>query len=70
MKIMAIKVQKLNGMVSPFAGISFVSNLFIKCGLDELIDSELGIQSKLVGYQYSEIIRNLANTFFCRRRPH
>ncbi len=61
---MAIKVQKLSGMVSPFAGISFVSNLFIKCGLDELIDSELGIRSKLVGYQYSEIIRNLANTFF------
>ena len=60
---MTIKVQKLNGAVTPFAGISFVNKLFESCGLDSLIDRELGLRSKLVGYQYSEIIRNLTNTF-------
>lgn len=60
---MVIKVQKLNGMVSPFAGVSFVNNLFNSCGLSNLIDNELGIRSTLTGYQYSEIIRNLSNTF-------
>ncbi len=60
---MAIKVQKLNGAVTPFAGISFVNNFFKNSSLDKLIDSELGVRSKLVGYQYSEIIRNLTSTF-------
>ena len=58
-----MKVQNLNDEVSPFAGISFVNELFNKAGLNELIDNELGIRSKLVGYQYSEIIRNLSNVF-------
>ena len=40
---MMIKVQKLIGAVSPFAGISFVNKLFKNCGLDNLIDSELGL---------------------------
>ena len=60
---MAIKVQKLKGNVSPFAGVSFVNNLFNSCGLDNLIDKEIGLRSRLIGYQYSEIIRNLSNTF-------
>ena len=60
---MAIKVQKLKGNVSPFAGVSFVNELFKGCGLDNLIDKELGLRSRLIGYQYSEIIRNLSNTF-------
>ena len=63
-KIMMTKVQKLNAVVSPFAGVSFVNNLFKKSGLDELIDNELGVRGEFVGYQYSEIIRNLANVFF------
>jgi len=60
---MMIKIQKLNGVVSPFSGISFVNKLFTDSGLNDLIDSELGIRSKRAGYQYSEIIRNLINTF-------
>lgn len=60
---MAIKVQKLNGSVSPFAGISFVNSLFNKSGLSDLIDQELGIRAQFSGYQYSEIIRNLSNVF-------
>ena len=60
---MAIKVQKLSGTVSPFAGISFVNALFNQSGLSKLIDAELGMRVKYSGYQYSEIIRNLSNVF-------
>ena len=59
---MVIKIQKLKGEVSPFAGISFVNCLFDKSGLN-LIDSELGLRVKFFGYQYSEIFRNLTNVF-------
>jgi len=62
-KIMGIRIQKLNGSVSPFAGISFVNELFNQSGLSKLIDTELGLRVKTTGYQYSEIIRNLANVF-------
>ncbi len=62
-KIMSIKIQKLNGSVSPFAGISFVNELFNQSGLSKLIDTELGMRVQTVGYQYSEIIRNLSNIF-------
>ena len=62
-KIMAIKVQKLKGSVSPFAGISFVNALFNQSGLSKLIDTELGMRVQTVGYQHSEIIRNLSNIF-------
>ena len=41
-KIMSIKIQKLNGSVSPFAGISFANNSFNKSGMSQLIDIELG----------------------------
>ncbi len=40
-----------------------MNELFNRVGLSSLIDKELGIRSKLVGYQYSEIIRNLSNVF-------
>ncbi len=60
---MSIKIQKLNGSVSPFAGISFVNELFNQSGLSKLIDNELGMRVKTIGYQYSEIIRNLSNVF-------
>ena len=62
-KIMSIKVQKLHDSVSPFAGISFVNELFNQSGLSKLIDTELGMRVKTIGYQYSEIIRNLSNIF-------
>lgn len=60
---MVLKVQKLKGKVSPFAGISLVNSIFNKCGLSDLIDNELGIRVKYIGYQYSEIFRNLSNVF-------
>ena len=60
---MAIKVQKLIGSVSPFAGVSFINSLFNQSGLSKLIDNELGERTKYTGYKYSEIIRNLCNVF-------
>jgi hypothetical protein len=59
-----MKIQKLSNTVSPFAGISFVNNSFNDIGLSQLIDNELGARVKTFGFQYSEIIRNLANVFF------
>jgi hypothetical protein len=64
MKSFKTKVQKISQTVSPFAGISFVNNAFNQVGLSELIDTELGNRS-IVGYQYSEILRNYANIFYC-----
>jgi len=48
-----MKVQNLYNEVSPFAGVSFVNELFNRVGLSSLIDNELGLRSKLVGYQYT-----------------
>lgn len=58
-----MKIQKLNGTVSPLAGISFVNRLFDQVGMSNLIDNELGQRTRVTGYQYSEIIRNLSNVF-------
>ena len=59
-----MKIQNYQTQVNPFSGISLVNYHFNKSGLSELIDNELGIRSKYFGYQYSEIIRNLANIYF------
>ncbi len=60
---MSIKVQKLVGSVSPFSGISFVNKMFDNSGLSKLIDNELGTRGRLVGYSYSDNIKNLACVF-------
>ena len=60
-----MKIQNLNSTVSPFAGISFANNSFNKTGMSQLIDIELGNRVKTIGFDYSEIIRNLTNVFFC-----
>jgi len=59
-----VKIQNYKTQVNPFSGISLVNHHFNKSGLSKLIDNELGIRSKYFGYQYSEIIRNLANVYF------
>ncbi len=58
-----MKVQNLKTKINPFAGISLVNYHFNKSGLSQLIDNELGIRVKTIGYQYSEIFRNLTNVF-------
>jgi hypothetical protein len=60
-----MKLQKISTHVSPFAGISFVHNEFVKSGMSQLIDNELGYRVKTVGYLYSDILKNLANVFYC-----
>lgn len=59
-----MKVQKLSKAINPFAGISFVNHSFDRSKMSQLIDNELGVRVKTVGYQYSEILRNLTNVFF------
>ena len=59
----AMNIQKLNNSVSPFAGISFANNSFNKSGISQLIDNELGRRVKTIGFDYSEILRNLSNVF-------
>ena len=60
-----MKIQKLNSSISPFAGISFANKSFDKIGMSQLTDIELGKRVKTIGFDYSEIFRNLSNVFFC-----
>lgn len=60
-----MKVQKNSTQVSPFAGINYISNEFDRVGLSHLIDKELGDRGGLIGYTYSDIIKNYGNIFYC-----
>ena len=57
-----------------FGGIFFVLDKFDRI-LSSVIDSHLGLRSKLIGYQYSKIIRAVFSVFCCggdwiiRNRP-
>ena len=50
------KVQQKSEKITAFGGILFVLDKFDRI-LSSVIDSHLGLRSKLIGYQYSEIIR-------------
>ena len=56
----AIKSEKL----SPFGGIFSIMEQF-DSNLSSVIDSTLGMRSRLYGYQYSEVIRSLMSVYFC-----
>lgn len=58
-----MKIQNFKTTVNPFSGNSLVNHHFNKSGMSQLIDNELGIRVKCVGFQYSEIFRNLSNIF-------
>lgn len=60
-----MKIQKILPTITPFAGISFVKNLFSQSGLSQLIDNELGYRPSTKEYQYSDIISNYNNIFYC-----
>ena len=49
------KVQQKSEKITTFGGIFFVLDKFDRI-LSSVIDSHLGLRSKLIGYQYSEII--------------
>ena len=57
---LSIKSEK----ITAFGGIFFVLDKFDRI-LSSVIDSHLGLRSKLIGYQYSEIIRAVFSVFCC-----
>lgn len=59
-----MKIQIKPASLSPFAGISFFEKCFNTCGLQQLIDNELGSRVSTVGYSYSDIIKNYWAIFF------
>ena len=58
------KLQIKSEKIIPFGGIFFVLDKFDSI-LSSVIDSHLGLRSKLIGYQYSEIIRAVFSVFYC-----
>ena len=58
------KVQQRSEKITAFGGIFFVLDRFDRI-LSSVIDSHLGLRSKLIGYQYSEIIRAVFSVFCC-----
>ena len=58
------KVSIKSEKITAFGGIFFVLDKFDRI-LSSVIDSHLGLRSKLIGYQYSEIIRAVFSVFCC-----
>ena len=58
------KVQQKSEKITAFVGIFFVLDKFDSI-LSSVIDSHLGLRSRLIGYQYSEIIRAVFSVFCC-----
>ena len=59
-----MKVSIKSEKITAFGGIFFVLDKFDRI-LSSVIDSHLGLRSKLIGYQYSEIIRAIFSVFCC-----
>lgn len=60
-----MKIQIKSNKFQSFAGLFFPLHEIRRIGLSSLIDSELGIRAKSVGYSYSEIIESLFAIFYC-----
>ena len=58
------KIQIKSEKITPFGGIFPIMECFDRL-LGQTIDSILGLRSRFVGYQYSEIIRSLMCLYFC-----
>ena len=58
------KIQQKSEKITAFGGIFFVLDRFDRI-LSSVIDSHLGLRSKLIVYQYSEIIRAVFSVFCC-----
>ena len=61
---MAAKVQIKNEKYMPYGGIYFVIREFL-LKMAPIIDGYLGLRSKLIGYQYSEISLAMLCNFCC-----
>lgn len=57
------KIEIKSEKIMPFGGIFSVIREF--SSIESLIDSELGIRSSLIGYQYSEIMRAMMCNYLC-----
>ena len=62
--IMAAKVQIKNEKYMPYGGIYFVIREFL-LKMSPIIDGYLGLRSRLIGYQYSEISLAMLCNFLC-----
>ena len=60
-----MKIQKVLPTITPFAGFSFINDLFNQSGLSLLIDNELGYGVSTKEYPYSDIISNYNHIFYC-----
>ena len=58
------KIQIKSERITPFGGFFPIMDSFDRV-LSGVVDSTLGLRSKLIGYQYSEIIRSLMCVYFC-----
>ena len=63
------KVQQKSEKITAFGGIFFVLDKFDSI-LSSVIDSHLGLRSRLIGYQYSEIIRAIQTYLGTRIKQH
>ena len=61
-----MKLQIKSESVTPFAGISFIDEMFEKHGINNLINNELGFRSgsktSPKGFSYSDILNHI---FYC-----
>ena len=58
------KIQIKSEKITPFGGFFPIMDSFDRV-LSGVVDSTLGLRSKLIGYQYSDIIRSLMCVYFC-----
>lgn len=59
-----MKVTKSAEKITPFGGFNFVFRSFNESGLANLIDKELGMRVKTIGFSYSDIFTNHLAIFF------
>ena len=59
------KIQIKSEKLTSFGGIFPIMEKFDRMLSHTIIDSTLGLRSKVYGYQYSEIIRSLMCVYFC-----
>ena len=59
------KIVKLSQNITPFGGVSLINDEFNRCGLSQLIDTELGARGNGAKYSYSDIFRTFSNIFHC-----
>lgn len=60
------KIQIKSEKLTSFGGIFPIMEKFDRMLSHTIIDSTLGLRSKVYGYQYSEIIRSLMRIFLWR----